>query len=182
MPVPHHSVFTGWMPFLPLIQQHQSTEGIIIKQQSRLIFTGCCKQVCEAVVCMCASAVADAVDARKNPIIIDNTFLQQWERDQYIKLVGKLKYTTSVWCVSMLLSGIFYFTLTECPVATFFGPKLFITTWNKLPLHIHVYLWSPYVIGQTIIFSSCFFFFFFPRLISAVGDWMSTILRHMVWS
>jgi len=24
--------------------------------------------------------------------------------------------------------------------------------------------------------------FFFPRLISAVGDWMSTILRHMVWS
>jgi len=49
-------------------------------------------------------------------------------------------------------------------------------------------LWSPYVIGQTIIFSSCFFlsfclsFFFFPRLISAVGDWMSTILRHMVWS
>jgi len=23
--------------------------------------------------------------------------------------------------------------------------------------------------------------FFFPRLISAVADWMSTILRHMVW-
>jgi len=26
-----------------------------------------------------------------------------------------------------------------------------------------------------------FFFFFFPRLTSAVGDWMSTILPHMVW-
>ena len=25
-------------------------------------------------------------------------------------------------------------------------------------------------------------FFFFPRLISAVGDWMATILWHMVWS
>jgi len=25
-------------------------------------------------------------------------------------------------------------------------------------------------------------FFFFPRLISAVGDWMFTILWHMVWS
>ena len=25
------------------------------------------------------------------------------------------------------------------------------------------------------------FFFFFPRLISAVGDWMSTILLHMAW-
>ena len=36
-----------------------------------------------------------------------------------------------------------------------------------------------------ILFLSFFFFFFFlffPRLISAVGDWMSTILRHMVWS
>jgi len=52
-------------------------------------------------------------------------------------------------------------------------------------------LWSPCVIGQTIIFSSCFFllssssssffFLFFPRLISAVGDWMFSILWHMVW-
>ena len=29
---------------------------------------------------------------------------------------------------------------------------------------------------------SFFLLLFFPRLISAVGDWMSTILRHMVWS
>ena len=41
-------------------------------------------------------------------------------------------------------------------------------------------LGSPYGIGQTIIFSSCGFFFFylsffFPRLISAVADWMSAI-------
>jgi len=28
-PAPHHSVFTGRMPFLPPKQQHQSTEGII---------------------------------------------------------------------------------------------------------------------------------------------------------
>jgi len=26
-----------------------------------------------------------------------------------------------------------------------------------------------------------FLLFFFPRLISAVADWMSTILTHMVW-
>jgi len=26
MPASHHSVFTGWMPFLPPNQQHQSTE------------------------------------------------------------------------------------------------------------------------------------------------------------
>ena len=34
-----------------------------------------------------------------------------------------------------------------------------------------------------ILFLSFFFvfFLFFPRLISAVGDWMFTILQHMVW-
>jgi len=45
-------------------------------------------------------------------------------------------------------------------------------------------LWSPFVIGQTIIFLPCYFFlsssFFFPRLISAAVGWMSTILWHMV--
>ena len=49
------------------------------------------------------------------------------------------------------------------------------------------FLWSPYVIGQTIIFLPCDFYLlsssssFFPRLILAVGDWMSTILLHMAW-
>jgi len=47
------------------------------------------------------------------------------------------------------------------------------------------FLWSPYAIGQTIIFLPCGFFFFFlsflPRLISAVADWMSAIFPHMVW-
>ena len=45
-------------------------------------------------------------------------------------------------------------------------------------------LWSPYVIGADIIFLPCDFYLlssFFRRLISAVGDWMSTILPHMVW-
>jgi len=68
------------------------------------------------------------------------------------------------------------------------------TTWNSLPCDIrHItdtaVLWSPYVIGRPYIFLCCglFFFllssfFFFPRLISAAADWMSTILRHMVWS
>jgi len=43
----------------------------------------------------------------------------------------------------------------------------------------------PYVIGQAIyIFILSFVLllsFFFPRLISAVGDWMSAILPHTVW-
>jgi len=45
------------------------------------------------------------------------------------------------------------------------------------------FLWPPYVTGQVIIFLSCGFFLlsFFPRLISAAADWMSTVLPHMVW-
>jgi len=37
MPVLHHSVFTGWMPFLPPNQQRQSTEGNVTG--SKLCFT-----------------------------------------------------------------------------------------------------------------------------------------------
>ena len=47
-------------------------------------------------------------------------------------------------------------------------------------------LWPPYVIGGPLYFCpvvSIFYLlsFFFPRLISAAGDWISTILPHMVW-
>jgi len=44
-------------------------------------------------------------------------------------------------------------------------------------------LWPPYVIGQAIYIFILWFLlsFVFPCLISAVGDWMSTILPHMVW-
>jgi len=42
--------------------------------------------------------------------------------------------------------------------------------WNRAGHYIFV-LW----------FLLSFFFLFFPRLISAVGDWMSTILPRMVW-
>jgi len=50
------------------------------------------------------------------------------------------------------------------------------------------FLWPPYGIGQVIIFLPCGYFLllllssiFFPRLISAAADWMSTVLPHMVW-
>jgi len=43
------------------------------------------------------------------------------------------------------------------------------------------YLWLPCVADADIISLHCGFFFlyFFPRLISVVADWMSTILWHM---
>jgi len=51
------------------------------------------------------------------------------------------------------------------------------------------YLWPPYGIKQVITFLPCgffyllpsFFFRSFPRLISAVADWMYTILPRIVW-
>jgi len=48
-----------------------------------------------------------------------------------------------------------------------------------------VYLWSPIVMGRPLYFTPVVSVFllssFFPRLISAVGDWMSTVLPHMMW-
>jgi len=46
------------------------------------------------------------------------------------------------------------------------------TLWNRAG-HYTVMLW--------FLSSSIFYLLFSPRLISAVGDWMSTILRHMLW-
>jgi len=45
-------------------------------------------------------------------------------------------------------------------------------------------LWPPCVADADIIFLPCGNYplsFFFSRLISAVADWMSAILPHMVW-
>jgi len=45
---------------------------------------------------------------------------------------------------------------------------IMVALWNRADHYIFA-LWS------------LLSFFFFPRPISAVGDWMSTILPHMVW-
>jgi len=67
---------------------------------------------------------------------------------------------------------------------TEFRGYLYIVCKNLWKFNVKiVFLWPPYVIGPAIIFLPCGFFFllFFPHLISAVGDWTSTILPHMVW-
>ena len=45
-------------------------------------------------------------------------------------------------------------------------------------LLVMVALWNS---ADHYIFALSFVLFFFPRLISAVADWMSAILPHMVW-
>ena len=67
-------------------------------------------------------------------------------------------------------------------------PVIYFYLWSPYVIGQTMYifilflLWSPYVIGQTIyIFILFLSSFFFPRLISAVGDSMFTLLWHMVW-
>ena len=72
------------------------------------------------------------------------------------------------------------------PVPTSTIPQRNTVIKNLAPVQLFgrwwCWLWPPYRIEQAIIFSSRGFFFFLvffiPRLISAVADWMSTILRH----
>jgi len=57
--------------------------------------------------------------------------------------------------------------------------ELFTVTRQVAPLNC--------ALGLNLLFLPCGFYlsiflsFFIPRLISAAADWMSTILRHMVW-
>ena len=47
--------------------------------------------------------------------------------------------------------------------------------------HATIIYGRPMEEGRPLYFCPVISIFFFPRLISAVGDWMSTILAHMVW-
>ena len=57
----------------------------------------------------------------------------------------------------------------------------FPTLPRLLSVSFMVALWNRETIYIFILFL-LLLLLFFARLISAVGDWMSTILRHMVWS
>ena len=73
-------------------------------------------------------------------------------------VVGLNHFQRSVWCDAMY---VYKFML------------VMVALWNRADHYIFILF---------LLSSFFFFFFFFHRLISAVGDWMSTILRHMVWS
>ena len=71
-----------------------------------------------------------------------------------------------------------------CRLLDFFPEGQIVSVIAKDTVLSHALLWSPYVMGQTIcifILSFVLLSIFFPRVISAVGDWMSAILPHMVW-
>jgi len=55
------------------------------------------------------------------------------------------------------------------------APVLLVSNYGR-PMEYGRPLYSCHVVSSSIFLS-----FFFPRLFSAVADWMSTILLHMVW-
>ena len=64
---------------------------------------------------------------------------------------------------------------------------LSICCFSVIALFYFCLLWPPCIADADIIFLPCGFYLsicvsiFFPRLIPAAADWMSTILLHMVW-
>jgi len=61
-------------------------------------------------------------------------------------------------------------------------PEIILSDMTIFPFSDCVYLWPPCVADADIIFLSCgFLSIFFPRLFSAIADWMSAILPHMMW-
>jgi len=69
--------------------------------------------------------------------------------------------------------------LTIWWTAAYYKAEIGLVVWGT-PANLQ----PPYVIGQAIyifILSFVLLLVLFSRLISAVADWMSTILPHMVW-
>jgi len=62
-----------------------------------------------------------------------------------------------------------------------FLPMSIVATRSHISATAEYLLWPPHYIFARWFLSSFFFHLTFPRLISAVADWMSTILPHMVW-
>ena len=74
------------------------------------------------------------------------------------------------------------FSIIMCPICTHLHTHFTVLLLHQLFCCAWVCsLWPPigHYILQLWFLSS---FFFFPRLFSAVGDWMSTILPHMMWA
>jgi len=62
-----------------------------------------------------------------------------------------------------------------CPLYFFI-----VALWNRGDHYIFI-LWFLLLLLLLLLAFFLSFFFYFPRLISAVADWMSAILPHMVW-
>jgi len=95
----------------------------------------------------------------------------------------------------IIVDQLIYTTCIGLWISTNYNVFLSISLWPPCvaeaaiifcPVVSSSFLCPPYGIWQAIIFLPCVFylssfFYLFSRLISAVADWMSTKLRHMMW-
>ena len=124
--------------------------------------------------------------------VVDSGGLKEAQVQSYLKDGANVP----SWDGTLALYGEYNWTVRlrrRCGLMSNYFDHLFMANGALCSTAGHIYfhsvvcssLWSPYGIGQIIIFSPCrlffFFFLFFPRLISAVAEWMSAILAHMVW-
>ena len=96
--------------------------------------------------------------------------------------IGDLDLPCNAWCFRSIR--------VHSPNGTSIGTAVFaqMTAECLYTLQWFGCLWPPYVTGGPLYYCpvvsfllSIFFFLFFPRLISAAADCMSTILLHMAW-
>ena len=90
------------------------------------------------------------------------------QSDASISLLGRRRFLLLATSV-MKIVGLLYILSVSCFV--YYILLVMVALCNRADHYIFM-LWFV----RLLLLS------FFPRLISAVGDWMSTILLHMVWS
>ena len=107
-------------------------------------------------------------------IFIAQHYMMQLKVDHDKKMISQKWF-----CISLQHFSISFWTLV-CTDDT--DTKYVIFTSWPTAIQTLQFLWPPCVADAVIIFLSCFYLsiFYFPRLISAVADWMSTILWHMM--
>ena len=101
-------------------------------------------------------------------------------------VVGFVHVITAVSCMQTILPSLHLYSL--CELQRMIDRPVCVDEAANLCMQFVLLLWPPYVVRQAIIclwFLSSFLLLlllsFFPRLVSAAADWMSTIRPHTVW-
>jgi len=144
----------------------------------------CCVSVCLSVRWLSSHHAVLLVNLSVSLIVANVVFLSGVDKTSHHVRVAYIYITSSdstpslVGRVSSTSDSCFTFTDIQEQAATVHAPHWWLAAYI-LRILIMAALWN-----RAIIFLPCCFFLssiFFPRLISAAADRMSTILPHMVW-
>ena len=105
-------------------------------------------------------------------------------RPKIIKINSNMSELWQDKVVTFLKHGVLFGVYNVSSEASAESRRLFVKTSLRMSVLIVLLMVALWNRAGHYIFALWFLSFlllFFPRLISAVGDWMSTILLHMVW-